>query len=102
MVQHPYNSCNALWVLGNITVLLSVLLDFIGTSIGWRMFKILRESAGDDFQFGPMMNPGMGLGPHGPLGGPGADASRGGGQEMPPYEMRTPRGFTPFSGPGQS
>lgn len=80
-VTFTQDVCDVQYVLGNVAVLVSVLLDIIATTLGYRMAKIAARTAGV----------GQGL-----VGGTGVAPAGGGGQDPAPAP-----GFTPFGGPGQ-
>eukprot|EP00747_Dinoflagellata_sp_TGD_P214544 gnl/TRDRNA2_/TRDRNA2_87383_c0_seq1.p1 gnl/TRDRNA2_/TRDRNA2_87383_c0~~gnl/TRDRNA2_/TRDRNA2_87383_c0_seq1.p1 ORF type:complete len:287 (-),score=51.79 gnl/TRDRNA2_/TRDRNA2_87383_c0_seq1:46-795(-) len=108
-VLSPLDFCNVAWMLANLAGLLDVFLDVCATFVGWKMFKVYRESAPPEGAMplggfpppqtggpGPGMG-GMGGGGGNPrvFGGGGAAGGRGGG----PAQQQ---GFQPFQGQGQS
>lgn len=85
-VEFPVSLCNWKWVLGNVAILVSVLLDVIATMIGCRLFRAMRAAGGGGDGFAPGMG---GLGP-----AAGMDPGGSGGASGP--------GFAGFGGQGNT
>mmetsp|Transcript_44034 Transcript_44034/g.82324 ORF Transcript_44034/g.82324 Transcript_44034/m.82324 type:complete len:249 (+) Transcript_44034:75-821(+) len=98
-VDLPRNLCSDRWIVSNVALLFSVLLDFLATRLGYRMVKTSIE-----LMQGPGQGQGQGLGQQlmmaqqgGFQGGDAGDGGAGG----PARQSRGP-GFQPFQGSGQT
>jgi len=103
------------WVMRNVLILASIVVDIIATWLGYQLFKTAGPPGGGLMggMGGPAAGPGegpFGAGPGGggggggvpPPGGPAGPGMRLSGQEMQQAGGRQERGFTPYSGVGQA
>ncbi|CAK0819024.1 unnamed protein product [Prorocentrum cordatum] len=89
---HFEHMCNWRWVVGNVSTLLSLLLDLLASAIGCKLWRTVRGGVGGDG--GLLQGPGGGMPGMPPAGGPG------GGGGGPGFAGFGGQGNTLGGGPG--
>jgi len=100
-VDIPRNLCSSRWVVQNVAMLLGVLLDFVATRVGYRMFKTSVELMQGQGQGQAGLGQQLMMTQQSPLQG-GEQPGNGPGGAGGPSRNPRGQGFQPFQGSGQT